>query len=157
MPDKISSIIFPIPSDSLISMVKLPRILDKTNSVAFSPQANYTDWATVTCWRILVPTFVDRGVTHGQRSGSPTVVNLSFLDCQHTRLFIIFLWAGACVRHCQVNFTSILMAAGLSRQRKQFWLSCHRLMTRSLLLWQLLSCPCEYPLWRDVESVVCQF
>jgi hypothetical protein len=29
---------------------------------------------------ILVPTFVDRGVLRGQRSGSPTVVNLSFLD-----------------------------------------------------------------------------
>jgi hypothetical protein len=25
-------------------------------------------------------TFVDRGVSHGQRGGSPTVVNLSFLD-----------------------------------------------------------------------------
>jgi hypothetical protein len=29
---------------------------------------------------ILVPTFVDRGVSCGQRGGSPTVVNLSFLD-----------------------------------------------------------------------------
>jgi hypothetical protein len=27
-----------------------------------------------------VPTFVDRGVSRGQRGGSPTVVNLSFLD-----------------------------------------------------------------------------
>jgi hypothetical protein len=27
-----------------------------------------------------VPTFVDRGVSRGQRDGSPTVVNLSFLD-----------------------------------------------------------------------------
>jgi hypothetical protein len=30
--------------------------------------------------RNLVPTFVDRGVSRGQRGGSPTVVNLSFLD-----------------------------------------------------------------------------
>jgi hypothetical protein len=45
-----------------------------------TPQANYTDWATATCRRNLVPTFVDRGVTRGQRGGSPTVVNLSFLD-----------------------------------------------------------------------------
>jgi hypothetical protein len=30
-----------------------------TNSVAFSPRANYTDWATATCRRNLVPTFVD--------------------------------------------------------------------------------------------------
>jgi hypothetical protein len=51
----------------------------KKNSVAFSPQANYTDWATAT-WRNLVPTFVDRGVSRGQRGGSHTVVNLSFLD-----------------------------------------------------------------------------
>jgi hypothetical protein len=27
-----------------------------------------------------VPTFVDRGVSRGQRGGSPAVVNLSFLD-----------------------------------------------------------------------------
>jgi hypothetical protein len=39
-----------------------------------------TDWATATCWRNLVPTFTDRGVSRGQRGGSPTVVNLSFLD-----------------------------------------------------------------------------
>jgi hypothetical protein len=45
-----------------------------------SPQANYTDWATATCRRNLVSTFADRGVSRGQRGGSPTVVNLSFLD-----------------------------------------------------------------------------
>jgi hypothetical protein len=48
--------------------------------VAFSPQANYTDWTTATCRRNLVPTFVDRGVSRGQRGGSLTIVNLSFLD-----------------------------------------------------------------------------
>jgi hypothetical protein len=53
---------------------------NKTNSVALSRQANYTDWATATCRRNLVPTFVDRGVSRGQRGGSFTVVNLSFLD-----------------------------------------------------------------------------
>jgi hypothetical protein len=52
----------------------------RTNSVALSPQANYTDRAIATCGRSLVPTFVDRGVSRGQRDGSPTVVNLSFLD-----------------------------------------------------------------------------
>jgi hypothetical protein len=56
------------------------RYSDHTNSVAFSSQANYADWSTATCWRNLVPTFADRGVSHGQRGGSPTVVNLSFLD-----------------------------------------------------------------------------
>jgi hypothetical protein len=58
-------------------------LLKRTNSVALSPQANYTDWATATCRRNLVPTFVDRGVSRGQRGGSPTVVNLSFLDRSH--------------------------------------------------------------------------
>jgi hypothetical protein len=52
----------------------------KANSVARSPQANYTDWATATCRRNLVSTFVDRGVSRGQRGGLYTVVNLSFLD-----------------------------------------------------------------------------
>jgi hypothetical protein len=52
----------------------------QTNSVAFSPQAKYTDWATATCRRNLAPTFADRGVSSGQRGGSPTAVNLSFLD-----------------------------------------------------------------------------
>jgi hypothetical protein len=35
------------------------------------------------CRRNLVKTFVDRGVLRGQRGGSPTVVNLSFLDRSH--------------------------------------------------------------------------
>jgi hypothetical protein len=52
----------------------------KTNSVALNPGANYTDRATATSRRNLVPTFVDRGVSRGQRGGSLTIVNLSFLD-----------------------------------------------------------------------------
>jgi hypothetical protein len=52
----------------------------KTNSMALSPRPNYTDWATATCRWHLVPSFVDRGVSRGQHGGSPTVVNLSFLD-----------------------------------------------------------------------------
>jgi hypothetical protein len=39
--------------------------------MAFSPQANNTDWATATGRQILVPAFVDRGVSPGQRNGSP--------------------------------------------------------------------------------------
>jgi hypothetical protein len=46
--------------------------------VALSPQAHYADSATATCRRNIVPTFVDRGVSRGQRSGSPTVV----VQCQ---------------------------------------------------------------------------
>jgi hypothetical protein len=56
-----------------------PLKTKQTNSVAPSPRANYTDWATATCRLNLVSTFVDRGVSRGQRGGSPTVVNLSFL------------------------------------------------------------------------------
>jgi hypothetical protein len=52
----------------------------QTNTVAFSPQTNYTDWATTICWWNLVPTFADRGVSRGQCGGSPTVINLNFLD-----------------------------------------------------------------------------
>jgi hypothetical protein len=52
---------------------------NKTNPVALSPQANYTDLATPTGRRILVPD-VDRGVSRGQHGGTPTAVNLSFLD-----------------------------------------------------------------------------
>jgi hypothetical protein len=51
----------------------------KTNSVALSLQENYTDWSTANCWRNLLPTFADRGVSRGQRGGSLTAVNLSFL------------------------------------------------------------------------------
>jgi hypothetical protein len=59
------------------------RKLYKTNSVALSPQANYTDWATATCLWNLVAAFVDRRVSRGQCGGSLTVVNLSFLDRSH--------------------------------------------------------------------------
>jgi hypothetical protein len=50
------------------------------NSVALSPQANYTDWATTTFRRNLVSTVADRGVSRGQRGWSLTAVNLSFLN-----------------------------------------------------------------------------
>jgi hypothetical protein len=44
---------------------------NKTNSVVFSPQTSYTEGANATCQRNLVPTFADRGVSRGQRAGSP--------------------------------------------------------------------------------------
>jgi hypothetical protein len=40
----------------------------------------YTGWATDTCRRNLVPTFVVIGLSRGQRGGFPAVVNLNFLD-----------------------------------------------------------------------------
>jgi hypothetical protein len=52
----------------------------RENSVALSPQANHTDWATATCRRNILQAFSDRGVSRGKRGGSPTAVNLSFLD-----------------------------------------------------------------------------
>jgi hypothetical protein len=50
----------------------LSWIKSKTHSVAFSPQANWSGK--------LMPIFADRGVSCGQRGGSPTAVNLSFLN-----------------------------------------------------------------------------
>jgi hypothetical protein len=65
---------------SMIWFMAVSRLkISKTNSVAFSPKANYTEWATATGWRILVPTYVDRELSRGQRGGTPTAVNLSFL------------------------------------------------------------------------------
>jgi hypothetical protein len=43
-------------------------------------QANYTEWATANGRRILVPTFAERRVSRGRSHGTPTAVNLSFLD-----------------------------------------------------------------------------
>jgi hypothetical protein len=48
--------------------------------MAFSTQANRTDWATATGRRILVSYFVDRGVSRVQHGGTPTAINLAFLD-----------------------------------------------------------------------------
>jgi hypothetical protein len=67
--------------------------VQKKNSVVFSPQAIYTDWVTTTCQRNLVPTFVDRGVSCGQCGGSPTAVNLSFLDRRAKDAFMLKLAA----------------------------------------------------------------
>jgi hypothetical protein len=71
--------------EKLLSMFQLfqQQTNKQTNSVALSPQANYTDWVTATCQRNLVPTFMDRGVSRGQRGRSPTIVNLSYLDQNH--------------------------------------------------------------------------
>jgi hypothetical protein len=56
------------------------QLQKQTNSVACGPQANYSDWATATGRRNIVPTFVDRGLSRGQCGRSPTAVNLSFVD-----------------------------------------------------------------------------
>jgi hypothetical protein len=51
----------------------IERSFMNTNSVALSPQANYTDWATTTGRRILVPTFVDRGVVSAANPLRPLI------------------------------------------------------------------------------------
>jgi hypothetical protein len=84
----------------------------QTNSVAFSPQANYTDWGTDTCRRNFVPTSVDRGVSRGQRGGYPTVVNLSFLD-RIINLTQSELWVNAsCFRSCRSETTGMWSSMG---------------------------------------------
>jgi hypothetical protein len=52
----------------------------ETNSVAFSPQANYTVWSTVAGRQILLPTFADRGVSRGQRDRPPRTLISVCLD-----------------------------------------------------------------------------
>jgi hypothetical protein len=54
--------------------------------------------------RILVPTFADRGVSRGQRGGSPTAVNLSFLDRN---------------RYCFLSSSSSFMLTRLSGPRSR--------------------------------------
>jgi ribosomal protein S14 len=62
-------------------------VVNKTSSVAFSSQGNYTDWSTATGRWISVPTFADRGVSRCQRDGTPTAVNLSSLGCSRYIFF----------------------------------------------------------------------
>jgi hypothetical protein len=52
----------------------------QTNSLALSPQVNYTDWATAACRRYLMSTFADRWVSRGQRGGSPAVRWINLLS-----------------------------------------------------------------------------
>jgi hypothetical protein len=44
-------------------------------------------WSAAACRQILVPSLEDRGESRGQRGGSYTAVNLSFLDRSHYILF----------------------------------------------------------------------
>jgi hypothetical protein len=66
--------------DTLSALYSAKKQTNKqTNCAAHSPRVSSTDWATATCQRNLVPTFVDRRVSRGQCSGFLTVVNLNFL------------------------------------------------------------------------------
>jgi hypothetical protein len=52
----------------------------KLNSVAFSPQANYTDWATAACWWMLNANFCEYKSVALSALRFSTAVNLGFLD-----------------------------------------------------------------------------
>jgi hypothetical protein len=56
-------------------------IITKTKSVAFSPQANYTDREAIHLSAKLVPISAGTGVSRGQRNGSPR----SLISCFYTQ------------------------------------------------------------------------
>jgi hypothetical protein len=65
------------------------------NSVAFSPQANYTDWATAAGRRILLPNFADRRYCRPDDGGAKILRNVgsykshTALTSQKTAFFIV--------------------------------------------------------------------
>jgi hypothetical protein len=61
------------------------KILKLTKLRGLSPQANYTDGATAAVG-VVVPTFADRGMLRGQRSGSPRPL-VSCLNCIRMRIY----------------------------------------------------------------------
>jgi hypothetical protein len=67
------------PSHNIPPSLRVIIIFVRKNSVAFSsPQANYINTATATGRRILVAIFAYRGVSRGQRGGSPRPLILVF-------------------------------------------------------------------------------
>jgi hypothetical protein len=99
-------------------------LTDSRNSVACSPQPNYTDWATATGWRILVPTFADRGVSRGQRGGNPTAINLSFLD----RSCSFFLSSSSSFILTRLPDTLLLRKSGSAENRtRDLWVCSQKL------------------------------
>jgi hypothetical protein len=81
-----------------------------TNSMALSPQANYTDWAATFHQQNLVPTFVDRGVSRGQRGGTHKQNSVALSPrANYTD------WATAT---CRRNLVSIFVDRGVSRGQR---------------------------------------
>jgi hypothetical protein len=58
----------------MLALFKVQHIyvymINKTDSVAFSPQTNYTDWTIAAGRRILLTTSTDREMSRGQRGGA---------------------------------------------------------------------------------------
>jgi hypothetical protein len=92
------------------------------HSVAFRPQANYTDWATATGRLILVITFANKGVSHGECGRIPTAVILSFLG--RSRSFFLQVALHLCSRGWvnQVSDPLVLRIFGSAGNRiLDFW------------------------------------
>jgi hypothetical protein len=119
----------------------LPTGQQKTNSVAFRPQANYRDWAATTCWRNLVPTFVDRGVSRDQPGGSPTVVNLNFIDRDtvYNGKECCFLSLDLSVLFCLIYFLFLVWWPPLWSSGRSSWLLTQRSRVRFPALPDFLS------------------
>jgi hypothetical protein len=122
--------------------------------VAFSPQANYTRWATATGWRILMPSFVDRGVSCGQRGGTPTVVNLSFQD--RSRYFFFQVTPHLCSRDLVDTVPDPLLirqSVSVGNRTRDLCLQAGTLATRPQRRYHPLDTANENH-WRCVESRV---
>jgi hypothetical protein len=122
----------------------------KTNFVALSPRANYTDWATATCWWSLVPTLADRGVSRGQRSGSPTEPLLFFQVAPHllmTIVIIIIIIIGTNPVHITASYPKSILLFSI-----QLWLRLHSVHIPSAFIFHIHSCNilCQsYVSWFD--------
>jgi hypothetical protein len=94
--------------------------------MALSPRANYTDCATATCRRNSVPTFVDRGVWRGQRGGSPTVVNLSFLDRKSNYFHYITEHKFTLLCKVDKDYANLKMTFSVNIRLLRHWISLHK-------------------------------
>jgi hypothetical protein len=159
--------------ETIETMYRRATSYKQANSVAFSPQANYIDWAASTCRRILVSTFADRELLRGQRGGSPTAVNLF---SRQQPLFLLSSSSSFMLTRAQWNsfqtqfYTENLVAPG-NRTRdlwvcsQKLWPLDHRggtkLKTRSCFILKVIafviffaSC-CIYN-WEPVGSFWCR-
>jgi hypothetical protein len=102
------------------SLTKFQFWVYTTNSMAFSPQASYTDWATATVRQILVPTC-------GQCGGTPTAVNLSFLDWSHYFFFPVAPLLCSWVWVDPISDPLLLIKSGSAGNRpRDLWVCSHR-------------------------------
>jgi hypothetical protein len=69
--------------------------LNKKKTLALSPEANYIDWATATCRRNLVPTFVDNWFERPNTRGvSYSLPEVDKEPVSETSCFLVFRIAG---------------------------------------------------------------